>query len=103
MNALIHQIKTMANEELDRANQHNPLFTDENHAWGVIDEELWEVDQEYKLMQIYSDMVRMSLYQSSPYSATMKYLSETKKHAILAAAELIQVAAMCDKAQMSLE
>lgn len=44
MNELLSKVNDLVVGELYQANKVNPLFVDENHAWGVIDEELWEAE-----------------------------------------------------------
>lgn len=103
MNTLQNQIHTLVTEELGQAVKNHGMMQDENHAWGIIDEELWEAEQEYHLLELHKQALRRSLCGGSKHSVVQHDLDSVRNRAIRAACELIQVAAMCDKARMSLE
>ena len=103
MNKLLNEVNDLVSRELCRANKVNQLFVDENHAWGVIDEELWESEQSYAKLVLDTIVLRNSLCGGSAYRVVMRDLAQVRSRAIHTAAELIQVAAMCDKAGMSLD
>lgn len=101
MKKLIKQIETLILKELHRANKKNAPFVDENHTWGVIEEELWEAEEEWIQLDKYADSLKKRLF-----THDLRYvedLHKVKHHAIYAAAELIQVAAMCIKAEFSMK
>lgn len=103
MNELLSKVNDLVVGELYQANKVNPLFVDENHAWGVIDEELWEAEQSYAKLAVDAVALRNSLCGGSAYRIVMRDLTQVRRRAVHTAAELIQVAAMCDKAEISLE
>ena len=95
-NKIIH---TLIEEELAEANKKHPLFTDPHHAYGVIKEEVEELHEELVACEgLLSDMwgcVRADC-------GADWVLRQLKGHAIYAAQEAIQVAAMAQKAMDSL-
>lgn len=101
MKSITKNIEALALKELHRANKKNDLFVDENHTWGVIEEELWEAEQEWRRIDIAAESLKTRLFTHDP--RYIEDLHEMKANAIKAAAELIQVIAMCDKAEFSMK
>lgn len=101
MKSITKTIEALSLKELHRANKKYGAFIDENHAWGVIEEELWEVEQEVRQMDISAESLKTRLFTHD--SRYVEDLHELKSYATQAAAELIQVIAMCDKAEFSLK
>ena len=95
-NKIIH---TLIETELAEANKKHPLFTDPHHAYGVIKEEVEELHEELVACEgLLSDM----WHRIRNDWETEHTLRQLKAHAIYAAQEAIQVAAMAQKAMDSL-
>ena len=91
-NKIIHKL---IEEELAEANKKHPLFTDLHHAYGVIKEETEELHEELVACEgLLSDM----WHRIREDMGAEDILRQIKAHAIYAAQEAIQVAAMAQKA-----
>ncbi len=96
----LSEIQKLVNEELKEANKKYPLFASNHEAYAVIKEEIEECED---------DMREMQMVLSYFWSKTKRdknsddLISGMKKIAMHAAAEAIQVAAMCDKALIGKE
>lgn len=98
---LINAVKELARKEYhDRLTEHGE-FVDFHHAYGVISEEVTEAlfatDELKKDLQRYFNCVRADDHENALECVSMMY-----SDAVCGAAELIQVAAMCEKAKESL-
>lgn len=91
-NKIIH---TLIEEELAEANKQHPLFTDPHHAYGVIKEEVEELHEEVVACE---GLLSDTWHRIRNDWETENTLRQLKAHAIYAAQESIQVAAMCQKA-----
>lgn len=101
MTELIDAVKELAKKEYhDRLTEHGD-FVDFHHAYGVISEEVIEsqieTDELKKDLQCYFKFVR-----ADDYKNALEFVSAMYSDAVCGAAELIQVAAMCEKAKKSL-
>lgn len=95
-NKIIH---TLIEEELAEANKKHPLFTDPHHAYGVIKEEVEELHEELIACEgLLSEM----WHRIREDMGAEDVLRQLLAHAIYAAQESIQVAAMAQKAIDSL-
>lgn len=97
-------IEKLINEELQNANKKFPLFSSWHEAYAVILEEVEEAQEEVAVM---SEIELESLWSSirskmSDEVDRFMKIGIIRGHAVRAIEELIQVAAMCDKAAMSL-
>lgn len=97
-------IEKLINEELQNANKKFPLFSSWHEAYAVILEEVEEAQEEVAVM---SEIELESLWsnirsKTSSESDRLEDIGILRGHAVRAIEELIQVAAMCDKAVMSL-
>lgn len=91
-NKIIH---TLIEEELAEANKKHPLFTDSHHAYAVIKEETEELHEELVACEgLLGDM----WHRIREDMGADDVLRQLQAHAIYAAQEAIQVAAMAKKA-----
>lgn len=94
---LTKRVEELSKDELDRANKWFPLFHSRHEGYAVLSEEVWESNIELKSLYYYYANLKVAVF-TDIESDTMK--SDVKglmKSAIRGAAELIQVAAMCQK------
>lgn len=100
MKELKQSVRTVVVEELKRANKKFPLFYSDHEGVAIIEEEKIEakeeIDRVHKTMWILKNQVFKDYPEQAINSAEI-----LRDHAISAAAELIQVAAMCEKFIMS--
>lgn len=95
-NKIIHNL---IEEELAEANKQHPLFADAHHAYAVIKEEVEELHEEVVACEgLLGDM----WHRIREDMGAEDILRQLKGHAIYAAQEAIQVAAMAQKALDSL-
>lgn len=92
---LKHMCNVLAKGELMDANQHNPLFADNHHAYAVIKEELEETKEEIAVIEETMEKFWRNVRNDEK---PVRNLVTMREAAINAAVEAIQVAAMCQKA-----
>ncbi|MGH4125616.1 MAG: hypothetical protein ACREV6_22115 [Clostridium sp.] len=89
-------VKTLAWEELQRANKIHPQFVDMHQGYGVIKEEVEECEEVLKLIDINSKYLWRCVRTDN--LEIFKIQAEViRKHAIELALEAIQVAAVAQK------
>ena len=93
----LSKIQALADEELKEANEKYPLFHSDHEAYAVILEEFEECSEEVSGMYLWIAKMWGKIRDNDEIESTMTAI---KYHALHAAAESIQVAAMCDKAVM---
>lgn len=98
MKALIKEVEKATENELNRANEKFPLFNSACEGWAVIQKELNEFDIRMKAMVIALDGFTEDVFGSKDTTNIVRMIKERATHA---AAELIQVAAMCEKFEAS--
>ena len=96
MEELKIEIKKLAEEELERANEKFPLFHSDHEALGVLEEEVMEVDYEWKNINNCFIDFKLNVFHDMEIDKIIN-IENLKIHAINACAEMIQVIAMCDK------
>ena len=98
MTELLAGVELLAVQEKARAGQHHcPVFHSPHEAYGVIAEELLEARTEVSCLHGVEQSLLRVIHKDDHdlYCATLK---ELRNAAQRAAAELVQVVAMCDKA-----
>lgn len=96
MKDILIEIDRLAEEELERANKIHPMFASDHEGYAVIQEEIEEVISNNKAAMESKNKMWSSIKQDDEERARehaqyMRYLLT------YAAAEMIQVIAMCDK------
>ena len=98
---LVDAVKDLADKEYKHRLTEHGEFADFHHAYGVILEEVIEsqieTEELKKDLQCYFNFVR-----ADDYKNALEFVSAMYSDAVCGAAELIQVAAMCEKAKKSL-
>lgn len=90
----LSEIQKLVDKELKEANKKYPLFHSDHEAWAVIKEEIEECEEDIRKME----MVLSYFWSNTKRDKNSDNLIEGMKNiAMHAAAEAIQVAAMCDK------
>ena len=90
------EIKKLAEEELERANEKFPLFHSDHEGLGVLEEEMFEVDVEWTCAKKCFDDFSIDVFTDEEIGKIID-IQNIKETAINACAEMIQVIAMCDK------
>lgn len=96
-------IEKLINKGLQEANKKFPLFSSWHEAYAVILEEVEEAREEVSMMgelEIESLWINIRSKKARE-SDRLTDIDEIRGYAVRAIEELIQVAAMCDKAVMS--
>lgn len=96
MKEILIEIDRLAEEELNRANKVNPMFSSDHEGCSVLREEIEEAIKEMQsIVRRYDELWKgVKDNQSDVAKAAIR---EIKYFAEYGAAELIQVIAMCDK------
>lgn len=92
------KLNELTNMELERANKLHPPFVDRHQAYAVIKEEIEEAVEEIKDVENYLKMYWNAIREDD-YEEADKKVKELRNYAKQAISELIQVTAMCKKAQ----
>lgn len=97
-------IEKLINDELRAANKKFPLFSSWHEAYAVILEEVEEAQAEVAgVQEVTVNFLWPVVKNKIPDPCTLSmYTGLLRGYAVKAIEELIQVAAMCDKAVMSL-
>lgn len=97
-------IEKLINEELQNANKKFPLFSSWHEAYAVILEEVEKANEEADVMcNLYLDRLWRDIKaKASSEADRLEDVGMLRGHVVRAIEELIQVAAMCDKAVISL-
>lgn len=93
------KIEILIAEELVKANKLHPPFHSQHEAYAVIQEELEELQEEVAECYKQLEEIWMNVRTDDSIRHQVKML---RKHAVFAAQEAIQVAAMCYKTSDSL-
>lgn len=98
MDQLIQSVTGLVGEEYQRAaEEHGAAARSPHEGYGLIKEEIEEADVQMAIVNqrvnAYWDSVKADAYPTQRH-----FLNEIKRAAVLRACELIQVAAMADKA-----
>lgn len=97
-------IEELINNELVNANKKFPLFASWHEAYAVILEEAQEAQEEVSIMEELEVECLWCNIRSKKASEAdrLKSIEAIRGYAVRGIEELIQVAAMCDKAMISL-
>lgn len=102
MKDILIEIDRLAADELERANKVHPMFASDHEGESVIREEMEEVIDSMKQVGEHFAKVWKAVKEDSQKDAADN-VSLMRLYASCAAAELIQVIAMCDKFEKSQE
>ena len=101
MKDMLIEINRLAAEELERANKVHPLFNSDHEGWAVLFEEFIEVGQE--LTKVITGIGEgeinkmLACVMNNHAEGAREKAIKIRKYAQYAAAEMIQIIAMCDK------
>ena len=101
MNKLLKEVDTLVFKELQEANRNFPLFASVHEAEGVIREEMEEAKDELSFIQQYFNYFWWYVKKNKSADAK-EQIKNLRESATKLACEAIQVAAMCEKFEMSL-
>lgn len=103
MDKLICGVEDLIRQELALARKdHGEKFASPHEAYGVIAEELHEAEEEYRMVHEHRQTMLNALRFNSP-SLMDDACVDLRRTALLTACELIQVAAMAEKAMITEE
>lgn len=97
MKELLNEVEQAVENELARANKQHPLFNSLHQSYGILAEEIAEAKEAFEETERMFDRFFMCM-RKDDYSSANDYLAYIKKNAIDCAAEMVQVAAMAQKA-----
>lgn len=99
MNAIENDVNELVFKELNNANKTFPLFNSPHHGYAVVKEEIEEtMDGMNLLLEVFAN-AWSGIKKNESVFEQFKALKEIAKNVAI---EAIQVAAMCDKYNMSL-
>lgn len=99
MNAIEKDVNELVFKELNNANKEHPLFNSPHQGYAVIKEEIEEtMDGLNMLLEVFSN-AWSGIKKDEPVFEQVRIVKELAKNV---AVEALQVAAMCDKFNMSL-
>jgi hypothetical protein len=97
MTTIVQPINLLVSDELDRASKlHGKTFASTHEGFGVIAEELQEVGDELEIVEGYLSTM-LTFIRDEDKQRIVDVADCLRDRAVNAAAELIQVAAMCEK------
>lgn len=104
MKHILIEIDRLAEKELERANKIHPLFHSDHEGVAVIEEEIMEAKTDIGMLDCLFENLKSNVYiDNTEYIKEINLVKSIRNNASLAAAELIQVIAMCDKFEKSQE
>ena len=92
MNAVLANVRQLVDVELAAANERFPQFHSQHEGWAVLKEEAEEAEEEVSKMKLLLECAWGNITSDLPANEDIRCL---KQHAINAACEAIQAAAMC--------
>lgn len=101
MDVIREDIIAAVNKELTAANEKFPMFASLHEAYGVILEEVQETEEAMADVRRFLNLAWAYIKSNDPNIA-LGHLHRAKRAAIQTAREVCQVAAMCEKASMSM-
>lgn len=97
MTTIVQPINLLVSDELDRASKlHGAVFASAHEGFGVIAEEVQEVGDEMEIAEGYLSAM-LTFIREGDSQRIADVADCLRDRAVNAAAELIQVAAMCEK------
>ena len=94
LNAVKNHVRNLVEIELAAANERFPQFHSQHEGWAVILEEQVELGTEFDKIKGYMGDIFNKIIENNPVSLEIGLV---QIHAVNAACEAIQVAAMCQK------
>jgi hypothetical protein len=92
---VINALEPLVNAELARARaEYGATFASMHEGFGVLAEEVQEAEEALHMVDVYKDVLLHMIRIGAPVD---KIALEVEAYALEAAAELVQVAAMCRK------
>lgn len=89
-------IKAVENE-FNRIDLPEKKFHSDHEAWAVLLEEIYELASESRLVKHHSEYLKTKVFLDSDDKSKLESLDNIYEHAVLAAAEAVQVAAVATK------
>ena len=83
--------------EFNRIDIPEKKFHSDHEAWGVLLEEIEEMCSESSLVKHHSEYLKAKIFLDSDGKSKLESLDHIYEHAVLAAAEAVQVAAVATK------
>lgn len=104
MKDILIEIDRIVADELERANKVYPLFHSDHEGVAVIEEEIMEAKTDIGMLDCLFGNLKSNVYRDNiEHIKKINLVESIRNNASLAAAELIQVIAMCDKFEKSQE
>lgn len=92
---LVDKLRELSEDELERANKQFPMFHSYHEGLSVIDEEIWEADREMTSLYTLHQKLKEEVFTDKDNKKGL--CIPMRDTALKAAAEILQVAAMCQK------
>lgn len=92
-----HDIIKAVEAEFKRIDTQEKKFHSDHEAWAVLLEEIEEMCSESRLVKHHSEYLKAKIFLDSDDKSKLESLDHIYEHAVLAAAEAVQVAAVATK------
>lgn len=92
-----HDIIKAVENEFNRIDIPEKKFHSDHEAWAVLLEEIEELSSESRLVKHHSEYLKTKVFLDSDDKSKLASLDHIYEHAVLAAAEAVQVAAVATK------
>lgn len=92
-----HEIIKAVEAEFKKIDIPEKKFHSEHEAWAVLLEEIYELASESRLVKHHSEYLKTKVFLDSDDKSKLESLDNIYEHAVLAAAEAVQVAAVAKK------
>lgn len=92
-----HEIIKAVENEFNRIDIPEKKFHSDHEAWAVLLEEIYELGSESRLVKHHSEYLKTKVFLDSDDKSKLESLDLIYEHAVLAAAEAVQVAAVAKK------
>lgn len=92
-----YEIIKAVEAEFNRIDIPEKKFHSDHEAWAVLLEEIYELGSESRLVKHHSEYLKTKVFLDSDDKSKLESLDLIYEHAVLAAAEAVQVAAVATK------
>lgn len=94
---LVEEIIKLTENELNLSNKKHSTFHSKYEGLGILTKELWEHTEDIEMLNKYFKKIQLAIYSNEDNQHLRDLIIGAYNYAVMAASEMIQVAAMCKK------